>query len=185
MSGDLAGVRYAKSLINLATEKNVLNDVFSDMETIASTIRENKDLELLLKSPVVKTDKKQAILLAVFGSSISELSKLFLTLIANRKREAIIGDIATSFIDLYKRSKHIVVAEITSAIKLDEAQKTKIFGLLKNTNAASFEIVEKINPEIIGGFIVRVDDQQIDASILRELNNLKLEFSKNPYISEL
>lgn len=185
MSNTLAGNRYAKSLMTLATEKNVLDAVYADMEIISSTIKDSKELELLLKSPVVKTDKKQDVLTNIFGKSISELSKLFLELISNRKREGIIGDIATSFVDLYKRSKDIVVAEITSAVALDSAQKDKIVALLKEEGTSSVEVVEKINPDIIGGFIVRVDDKQIDASILRQLNDLRQEFDKNPYLSEL
>jgi len=185
MNGSLTGNRYAKSLMGLATEKNVLDSVYSDMVLIASTIEESNDLELLLKSPVVKTDKKQAILSGVFGGKISDMSTLFLTLISNRRREGIIEDIATSFIDLYKRSKQIIVAEITTAVKLDEAQKERIIGLLKDENTKEVEVVEKIKEDIIGGFIVRVDDKQIDASILRELDDLKQEFNKNLYISEL
>jgi len=185
MNGSLTGNRYAKSLMGLAAEKNVLDNVYSDMDLIASTIEESNDLELLLKSPVVKTDKKQAILNDIFGAKISELSTLFLTLISNRRREGIIKDIAASFIDLYKRSKNIVVAEITSAVKLEEAQKEKIIDLLKDENTKEVEVIEKIREEIIGGFIVRVDDKQIDASILRELDDLKQEFNKNLYISEL
>ena len=184
MSGNLAGIRYAKSLMSLATEKNVLDDVYRDMEVVASTVKENRDLELLLKSPIIKTDKKQSVLNDIFGSKTSELSKMFLTLISNRKREGIIGDIASAFIDLYKRSKNIIVAEVTSAVQLDAAQKEKIINLITGNNSASVEVVEKINPDIIGGFVVRVDDKQIDASILRELNDLKQEFSKNPYIAE-
>ena len=94
MNGSLAGIRYAKSLMGLATEKNALDAVFADMQLIASTVEESYDLELLLKSPVVKVDKKQAVLKSVFGGKISELSTLFLDLISNRKREGLVKDIA-------------------------------------------------------------------------------------------
>jgi F-type H+-transporting ATPase subunit delta len=80
--------------------------------------------------------------------------------------------------------KRIIVTEVTSAIKLEAAQKKKILQLLNTDENSSVEVIERINPEIIGGFIVRVDDKQIDASISRKLDNLKQDFSKNPYIAD-
>jgi len=136
-----------------------------------------------LKSPVVKTDKKQEILTSIFGKKTSDLTKQFLMLISSRNREGIVGDIAFAFVNQYKVIKNIIVTEITSAVKLDDSQKKKILQLL-NADNTSVEIVEKINPEIIGGFIVRVDDKQIDASISRKFDNLKQDFNKNPYIAD-
>jgi len=179
-----AAHRYAKSLIKLAEEKNSLEAIFNDMVLISNTVGESRDLNILLNSPVVKTDKKQEILALIFGKSVSDLTKAFLALISSRKREALIGDIASAFIDQYKIIKKIVVTEITSAVKLDDSQKKKIVALLDAPEGSSVEIVETINPDILGGFIVRVDDKQIDASISSTLDQLKQEFSKNPYIAE-
>lgn len=184
MRESLAGNRYAKSLVGLSTETNELDVVYNDMILIASTIENSRDLDVLLKSPVVKTDKKQEILTSVFGKNISELTSKFLMLISSRKREAIILDIANAFISQYKVIKKIIVTEITSAIKLDESQKKKIVQLIDAEADSSVEIVEKIDPTIIGGFIVRVDDKQIDASISRKLDDLKQDFNKNPYIAD-
>ena len=184
MKESLAGNRYAKSLIGLSIEKKELDTVYNDMVLISETVDDSKDLDLLLKSPVVKTDKKQEILTSIFGKNTSELTKQFLLLISSRNREAIIGDIASAFVRQYKVIKKIIVTEVTSAIKLEAAQKKKILQLLNTDESSSVEVVEKINPEIIGGFIVRVEDKQIDASISRKLDNLKQEFSKNPYIAD-
>ena len=184
MRESLAGNRYAKSLIGLSIEKKELDTVYNDMVLISETVENSKDLDLLLKSPVVKTDKKQEILASIFGKETSELTKQFLLLISSRNREAIIGDIAGAFVRQYKVIKKIIVTEVTSAIKLDSAQKKKILQLLNTNESSSVEVIEKINPEIIGGFIVRVDDKQIDASISRKLDDLKQGFSKNPYIAD-
>lgn len=184
MRGSLAGHRYAKSLIGLSIEKDELEDVYKDMLLISTTVEGSKDLDVLLKSPVVKTDKKQEILTAIFGKEASELTKQFLLLISSRKRESLIGDIATAFVSQYKVFKKIIVSEITSAVKLDDKQKKKILELLNTSESSSVEVIEKINPDIIGGFIVRVDDKQIDASISRKLDDLKQDFSKNPYIAD-
>jgi len=171
MRGSLAANRYAQSLLDLAIEQNKLDSVYNDMELILSTIEESRELRSLLKSPVVKTDKKYSVLQSLFGAKISDLSNQFLKLVSSRKREALLEDIARTFIALYKKQKNIIVAEVTSAVRLDESQKQKIIGLLKTD--ATVEMIEKIDPSIIGGFVVRVDDKQIDASILRELNDLK------------
>tara|TARA_Y100000385_G_scaffold258907_1_gene287271 strand:+ start:562 stop:1119 length:558 start_codon:yes stop_codon:yes gene_type:complete len=184
MRESLAGNRYAKSLIGLSIEKKELDTVYNDMVLISETVENSKDLDLLLKSPVVKTDKKQEILSSIFGKETSELTKQFLLLISSRNREAIIGDIAGAFVRQYKVIKKIIVTEVTSAIKLESAQKKKILQLLNTNESSSVEVIEKINPEIIGGFIVRVDDKQIDASISRKLDDLKQGFSKNPYIAD-
>jgi F-type H+-transporting ATPase subunit delta len=184
MRESLAGNRYAKSLITLSIEKNELDVIYNDMILISETIENSKDLAVLLNSPVVKTDKKQEILTTIFGENTTELTKQFLLLISSRNREALIGDIANAFVRQYKVIKKIVVTEITSAVKLDAAQKKKILQLLNTDENSSVEVVENIRPDIIGGFIVRVDDKQIDASISRKLDNLKQDFSKNQYIAD-
>ena len=184
MRESLAGNRYAKSLIALSIEKNELDVIYNDMVLISETIEHSKDLDVLLKSPVVKTDKKQEILTAIFGKNTTKLTKQFLLLISSRNREALIGVIAKAFVRQYKVIKKIVVTEITSAVKLTADQKKQILQLLTTTENSSVEIIEKINPEIIGGFIVRVDDKQIAASISRRLDDLKQDFSKNPYIAD-
>ena len=184
MRESLAGNRYAKSLIALSIEKNELDVIYNDMVLISETIEHSKDLDVLLKSPVVKTDKKQEILTAIFGKNTTELTKQFLLLISSRNREALIGDIANAFVRQYKVIKKIIVTEITSAVKLDAVQKQKILQLLNTEDSSSVEVIEKINPDIIGGFIVRVDDKQIDASISRKLDDLRQDFSKNQYIAD-
>ena len=184
MKESLAGNRYAKSLIALSIEKDELDVIYNDMTLISKTVDSSKDLDVLLKSPVVKTDKKQEILTAIFGKNTTELTKQFLLLISSRNREALIGDIANAFVSQYKVIKKIIVTEVTSAVKLDAAQKKKILQLLNTDESSSVEVIEKINPDIIGGFIVRVDDKQIDASISRKLDDLRQNFSKNQYIAD-
>ena len=184
MAGEIAANRYAKSLIALAKEQNNLDAVYSDMQQLASTIEESKELSLLLKSPIVKPSKKQEILRAIFSSKVSELTIKFLELISSRKREGIVEGIAKSFVSQYKELNNITVAQVTSAVKLDSEQRDKILQLINKDHKGQVEIEESINPDLIGGFVVRVGDKQVDASIRRELEDLKQEFTKNPYIAE-
>ncbi|MFP5471415.1 MAG: ATP synthase F1 subunit delta [Bacteroidia bacterium] len=175
--------RYAKSLITLAVEKKQLEQVYKDMQLVSKIASENKELQLLLKSPIVKTDKKKAILSKLFASSVSEITTAFINIIASKNREYLLVDISFAFVEQYKKLKGIITAELTTAIQLPEELKKKILNLVNPKNQ-SIEVVEKINKEIIGGFIVRVDDKQVDASVQRKIAELKQEFSKNPYVAE-
>jgi len=185
MTGALVANRYAKSLLDLSTELKVLDNTYNDMVLINKTISENTDLNLLLKSPVVNTDKKQNILSEIFKSRISELSSRFLELITSKKRENIVNNIATSFINKYKEANNIIEAELTSAVKLETEQKKKIISLINTDNKATVEIKETINSDILGGFIVKIKDKQIDSSLTKEFRELRNTFDKNLYIAEI
>ena len=98
-------IRYAKALLQLSVEQNKLDDSYEDMLLLSSVCMENKDLSLLLKSPIVKTDHKLKIFDQLFSSKVSRLSMAFLNIIITKKRESIISEIAKSFIKLYKKKK--------------------------------------------------------------------------------
>lgn len=183
MKGNRAASRYAKSLLDLTVEQKNTEEVYKDMELIASTVSESRELALILKSPIIKLDKKQDILNAIFPK-VSKLTKGFISIIVGNGRESILGVIAESFVQQYKSNKGIVVAELKTVVKLDEKLKFKILELV-NPNNKEVEVTEVIDESLIGGFIVKVDDKQVDASIATRIAELKLEFSKNAYISEL
>ncbi|GAB4139180.1 MAG: ATP synthase F1 subunit delta [Bacteroidia bacterium] len=176
--------RYAKSLIDLSLEKGQLEQVHEDMRIVLSAIRENKDLEILLKSPVIKTDKKQDILKAVFGGNIGVISSEFIDIITRKRRENQLETIAESFLSQYKKHKKIITAVITSASGLDEATRNKVLELVKKETQGEVELVEKVDKELIGGFILRIGDKQVDSSIIRQIRNLERSFSENPYVKE-
>ncbi len=174
--------RYAKSLLGIVLEQNALEPIYKDMMLINQTCNASRDLIVLLKSPIIKTDKKLAILNELF-SGINQISKSFISIIASKKREGILEDIAAAFIDAYKVHKNIKTVFVTTAIALTESQKKKIADLVNKDNS-TIELKEIINPEIIGGMILRVGDTQVDESIKRKLTNLEMEFDDNPYIKE-
>ena len=177
-------VRYAKSLLGLSIEQGVLEKAYADMKTINAICKENKDFVLMLKSPIIKTDKKEAILKAVFDGKVDKITLAFLLVITNKKRESYIPAIAESFISQYKVSKKILTAVITTASGLDADLRSKVLDVVKNSMKSEVELVEKIDKNIIGGFILRVGDKQDDTSILRKIKNLNRVFNENPYIKE-
>lgn len=176
--------RYAKSLLGLAVEKNALEETFKDMETISTTLEGSRELVLLLKSPILKADKKQSVLDKVFAGQLTELTANFIQIIVRKGREYLIQEIAGEFVMQYRTHKSITTATVTSAVKLDDELKQRVLKLINNENTGEVIIKEVIDPNLIGGFVVRIGDQQVDASLARRINNLKKEFNKNEYISD-
>ncbi len=177
--------RYAKSILDLAIEKNVLEDVHKDMVLIGDTCDNNKDLVLLLKSPIIKPDKKEAILREVFGSQVSDITMTFIDIIIRKKREYLLEGVAQSFEEKYRTYKDILTATVTSAIPLPSDTKDKVMKLVKETHDGDCELKELVDPDIIGGLIITIGDKQIDESIKRKIADLDKEFSRNEYIREI
>ncbi|MBL1232071.1 MAG: ATP synthase F1 subunit delta [Flavobacteriales bacterium] len=177
--------RYAKSLIDLGKEQNALETLIKDMILIKDVCNENPDFITLLKSPVIRGDKKQAIIKEVFYNSFSsEVTKAFVEIILRKKREAILYAIAVSFISLYKEHHNIKIVKVTTAVPLSVEQKQSIIAQINKTEKATIELEEVVNKDIIGGLILRIEDKQLDESIRRKLLNLEMEFDDNPYVKE-
>jgi len=178
-------IRYAKSLLSLAIERNVLEEVKEDMMILNSVCDENRDLTNMLKSPIVKSDMKSIILKKIFESKLSSLSMNFIELITEKKREAILGSISEGFISLYNTEKNIVKATVTTATAITEDLRAHVLSKLKEVvGGADVQVEERINTSLIGGFILRVGDQEYNASAANKLRQLKKEFVSNPYIKE-
>lgn len=176
-------LRYAKSLLDLAIEQNQLDACKADMEAVLAVCKDSKDLSLLLKSPVVKTDKKVAILNKVFAS-FGSLSKSFINIITSKKREMLLEEIAERFLLVYKQHKGIESALATTAIPLDNDLRGAIQEFVEKHGGGQVELTEKVDEKLIGGAVIRIGDRQLDASVLRQINDLKQTFNKNLYIKD-
>lgn len=172
--------RYAKSLLELAVEKGQLEKVFADMQYVQGVCSGSKEFISFLNSPIIGTDKKQAVLKSVFGNNISELTAGFFHILTGKRRENYLGDIAKSFVAQYKEHKHITTAIVTSAAGIDAGARAKILEIVKQSAKGEVELVEKVDKDLIGGFVLRIGDKQVDASISRKLNDLRKSFSENP-----
>jgi F-type H+-transporting ATPase subunit delta len=167
--------RYAKSLMELALESNKLDQVRTDMNMIGRLCKESREFELMLNSPIIKTDKKAGVINTLFKGKVSDLTLSFLNLITNKRRESYIPGIASAFDEQYKKNKNIFTAIVTSATGLDEKTKQKVLDLVKSQLKGEVELVEKIDPKTIGGFILKIGDKQVDKTVSRQLTNLKKE----------
>lgn len=181
MIASKVATRYAKALFSLANELNKSDEVYKDMGTLSETVSGSKDLNNLLKSPVIKSDKKIEVLAKLFGNNFSELTNKYLSLITSKGRESILGEIASAYENIYKQSNNILTAEVTTAVKMDSELKNKVLGLVKGKGNNEVELLEKIDPKIIGGFIIRTGDRQIDASLAKKFRDLRKNFNDTSY----
>ena len=176
--------RYAKSLLDLSLEKGQLEQVYEDMQVVQSTIRQSHELSVLLNSPIIKTDKKQDILKAIFGGNIGVITSSFIDIISRKRREGELLNVAESFIAQYKKHKNILTAVITTASGLDANIRAKVMEIVKATAKSDLQLVEKVDKDLIGGFVLRIGDKQVDSSIMRQIRDLERNFSENPYVRQ-
>ena len=183
MRNTRATLRYAKSLLELAKEQNVLELCKADMASVVSICEGTRELVLLLKSPVVKTDKKLAIVAEVFAGC-SPLTLAFINLITKKKREALLYAIAERFLLLYKIDQGIETAVLTTATALDEDSRKQVLDFIKKQGVKQVDLTEHVDESLIGGAILRLGYKQLDASVARQIKDLKQSFNKNLYIKD-
>lgn len=174
--------RYAKAVLEYALQQNALEGVFADMTLIDKTIKQNKDLERMLISPIVKTTVKKNVLTKIFRTITPETQRLFELLLENR-RLPILGAVAEKFVVQYNNYKNNKVAVVTTATPLSDTTKhemlQKVITLTKNNNIT---LENKVDKNIIGGFILRVGDVQYNASIAYKLSRLQQEFKEKLFL---
>lgn len=169
--------RYAKSLLDLAKEQGIAEALYTDMKFFSQTLAQNRQLNLILKNPIVRAEKKNAIVKSVFGSRLNPVTMSFLAIIARKNREAIVDAIADEFISQYDRMKGIKRATVITTVPLTDTLRQKFKAIVaKTTGSELIELDEKIDAKLIGGYVLRVGDQQIDGSIRNQLNEMRLKF---------
>ena len=174
--------RYAKSIIDLATERGELEEVLSDMQGMKEAVK-NRDLYLLFKSPIIKSDKKRTVFNAIFDGKISKLSSEFFNIIMRKGREQYIPEIVNDFIRQYKENSHITTIQLTTAHEIDQSILDGIEAklLASNVTDKKVEIENKVDESIVGGYILEIGDKLYDDSVKGKLEKLKKAFSKNEY----
>jgi F-type H+-transporting ATPase subunit delta len=172
--------------MNLAIEKDVLEAVCADMRLIANTCEDSRELRTLLKSPVVKPDKKAKILNKVFAGRIGEMAQAFMGILVRKGRESKLFDVAKAFDLQYKAHMHINTFEVTTAQAMDDAARAVVMEMARGKVIdGDIDLIELVDPTLIGGVVIRFGDEQWDGSVSRKLNDLRKNFSKNPYIAEI
>lgn len=189
MQNPRLAARYAKSLIDLAVEKNELEQVNSDMQYLRAVCKASREFVSVLRSPVIRADQKTAILGEVFKNGVkSELTTAFSRLLLNKSREANLPDIIEAFEDQYNAIKGIRKVKITTATPVDASAQEEIISRLKKESNGGFDKIQleaAVDEELIGGFVLEFNNNVVDLSIQRDLRDIKKQFTKNIFVSNI
>lgn len=178
--------RYAKSLIDLAIERDQLEQVYADMQWLQAVCKSNRDVVNLLRSPIIKGDTKIKIVDAIVQGKLTEMTEGFIKLLIKKSRESNLPEIATAFITQYKEYKNIHTVKLTTAVPLSGEVKKAITQQVKESGGFhDIELEEKVNEDIIGGFVLQIGDKLIDASIAYDLKAIARQFENNDFIYKL
>ncbi len=171
-----AAIRYAKAIIENAVSNGRADAVNQDMKLINETVNSNEELKLFLVSPVVKPEAKFDALSEIFASVQNDTKGLFLLLKENKRFE-ILGEIAEQYNAQHDVLNGIEVAKVTTAFPINSDLEAKVLAKIKEFSNKKITLINTVDPSIIGGFILRIGDQQYNASVANRLQQLKREFS--------
>ena len=176
---------FGKALLDLAAERGLLELVKEDMALVLSTAVDNKELQVLLNSPVIDEDKKKKIIGEIFKGKVQDVTLLFLNLVAKKGRLNHLIDIAFTFSNLYLEHKNILRTVIKSVDGVSDALKKKVADLVRASYQKEVMIIEEKDPSLIGGFVITVGDKQVDASVSRQLAKLQMAFAERAYTAKI
>jgi len=181
----LAG-RYAKSLLGLAQEQGQLEVVYTDMKYIQAVCLASSEFVNLLRSPIIKADQKNGIINSVTKDKVSLLTNSFTVLLVNKGRERDLPEMATAFIEQYNELKGIHQVTLTTAVEVSDALKKAIEDKVKVENKyGTVELTTKTDESLIGGFVLEFNNNLVDASIARDLRDIKRQFMNNDFVSKI
>lgn len=173
--------RYAQALFDFSEMNSKIEEVYNDIALISTVLKENEELKRIIESPHIPLSKKSEIFKAIFNTKVSLISNNFLLLIIKKRRVPELNMILNEFIRIYYRFHNTKVAKITLSYPINDTLMNTILTILEKEFHSKIIIETIINPDIIGGIIIKVDDILIDASISSKIKRLKIEFSQNKY----
>ena len=180
MSDFRVASRYARSVFDLAVELKIVDKIYDDMVLIGQVCTQNRKLVTLLKNPVVRYDFKLRVLNKIFEKHIDILTVKFFNLICRKNRTSVLPEVCKIFVALYDERKGIVRANVYSAVTLSAQIKKDFESMLTKETGKKVVLETKVDESLLGGFILKVGDNQIDDSLKTKLNNLRRELKRRP-----
>lgn len=182
MSAKRVASRYAKALVDFAVEQKKLEEIHGDMDTFMG-VHQHRDFALLVKSPIVKADKKEAIFEAIFGGKLDPITMQFFKIILKKGRESYLPHIAAAVQEQYKLLKEISTVRLTSAAPLSEAATQAIKDKLQTTGQflKHIELEAKVDPRVLGGFRLEYADKLYDATVAYKLDQFRKELENTSF----
>lgn len=181
MNESKISVRYAKALFQASEEAKVIPQVISDIDLIMS-VYSIDEFRAVLDSPVVKTSDKKKVLDMLFTNKIAHLTHNFLLLVLENKRESYLPHIFRNFRTQYRKNQNILAADLIVSEPVKKGQTEKIRDLLKQAFKSEIELHEVIRPALLGGFILRVEDEQYDGSVSSGLKKIKKQLLESTIV---
>ena len=182
MNDGKISVRYAKALLSSASDQGKLDQVRNDMEAVLQILREVPELKHLLHSPVIEPSKKEAILVEVFKGKVDSLTLSFFRMIVKNKREEFLPSMARMYLEFFKEEKGIKSVTVTTAVPIDQEIRSSLVKLIEDAYRAIIELGENVDKKLIGGFILKIEDVQLDASVAGQLKRIKQELFSTPLV---
>lgn len=174
MNDGLIPQRYAKALYKYALEKGTSAEIYAEMAAVASAFESEPKLQKVLANPFVSATDKEKLLISAAGDKAEDGYRSFVKLILSHGREAFARQMALAYRDIYRKANKIARVRLTTASRLPHDQLAKIRELVgKAFPDSTLEFEEKVDPELIGGFVVDVDSTRMDASLSSELAQLR------------
>lgn len=170
--------RYAQGLLDFTQESGNTSTVFSEMKDISNTISSSRELKNFFATPIIDTRKKAIVAKEIFGQ-LSPVSQNMIALVIKQGRESHLGEIADEYVEKVEALKGIQKIALTTAIELTPESIKNIIESSHLVSGDNYEVKTSIKPDILGGYILRVGDQQIDNSVKTKLGNIKKEFQLN------
>jgi F-type H+-transporting ATPase subunit delta len=181
----LAG-RYAKSLLDLAIELNQVDTVCADMKLLQQLGKTNPDFTAMLRSPIIKPSIKDKIIDAILNDKIGVTTFSFIGLLVRKGRESVLPEIADAFVDQFNQLRGIHRVKLTTATPVSDELKTAIIQKIKSsTPMQHIELETKVKEELVGGFTLEMGGSLVDASIFRDLKDIKRQFMDNQYVHKI
>ena len=178
--------RYAKSLVDISLEMDRFDEVRKDITLLRQIMKSSREFVVVLNSPVISADKKYKIIDAITKGSLSDIMQTFLRLLTRKNREANLPGIVNSFIEQYNKINGLHNATLKTATPLsDKMVKSFIEKIKRSTKVEHLTLETEVDEKLIGGFILEMEGKLIDASILRDLTDVKKQFANNDYIHKL
>jgi len=182
MYRSLVTLRYAKALFLEAEEHQAAEQVLSDVNRITRTLADHPELKLALMDPIVHTSQKQKVIHEIFQEHISSLMLRFVQLVLHNRREAYLENIFRNYRDIFNEKRGIKTVRLTTALKLGEREKEDVKQLIRRAfDARKVDFREDVDYRIMGGFIIQVEDQLLDASVRRQLEMIRKTLFNKDY----
>ena len=182
MSYSKITLRYAAAFFDLTEERKLIESTSNDMTLLNSVCSSNRDFVQLLKNPVVHIDKKKKIIEKIFADKVNKVSLSFMILMVRKRRERYLPSIAEAYKDLYQAFQGIKTAYVSSAIPLNASEKSGILDIIRTLTDKKIELQEEVDKNLIGGFILNIDNYQVDQSLTTKIKELRKDFEKNLFI---